>query len=120
MTRALELADELAVLRHALEGVRLLVEISSEHVAPDEETARLAPRCAVAVTTLVVQRLHEVERATRGTIDPAGLIASHNEAVGDEGGVRLVPWDTTKVRAEAEREHRRLGVERRTTSRSRR
>lgn len=122
MTRkALDLADELHVIRWAVQGVRLLTELASPHHAPDAETAALAPELANAVSTLVVERLRQVERVVRGTADAEGLVAQHNEAIGRaEGAIRVQAWSNDRRRAEAERELRRLAFEQKQVRRRRR
>lgn len=112
--RQLDLADELNTIRKAMKGVLVLTEMASPLHAPDAEAAAEAPELAVAVTALVVERLRQLERAVRGTADVEPLLAAHNVAVGPaEGAVRVQVWSNQRRRAEAERELRRLEVERR-------
>lgn len=116
--RHLDLADELNALGKAMRGVRVLTEVASPLRAPDAESAAEAPELANAVTQLVVERLRQLERAVRGTADVEPLIAPHNVAVGPaEGAVRVQVWSDQRRRAEAERELRRLDVERRSRRR---
>jgi hypothetical protein len=111
----MDLGFELATLRRAVEAVRLLTELGSMHLAPDEDTALAAPACAVAVADLVVERLRAVERAVRDDVDVAPLVARHNEAVGHaDGAVHLMPWSSERRRRESQRELRRVRSETRT------
>jgi hypothetical protein len=114
--RRLSIADEVALVRRALDGIRLLVELSEEHVAPDQATEQLAPRSAAAIAVIVGQRLRAVERAARGSLDPAELIHPENEALGVDAGARLTPWTAGQRQEEAERQLRELRFE---TARSR-
>ena len=118
--RALDLGDELATIRRAVEGVRLLTENATLDRAPDEETAIAAHGYATAVADLIVERLRQVERAVRSTADPETLVAAHNRAVGHgDGAVRLSPWSAERRQEEREREARRAKFEARATRRRR-
>jgi hypothetical protein len=116
-SRPLSIADEVAIIRRALDGIRLLVQLG-EYVGLDEATAQLAPMSAVAIAVIVGQRLRAVERVARGSIDPADLIHPENESFGD-GDVQLAPWSAGRRQEEAERLLRRLKVEK-SSARSRR
>ena len=110
--RRLSIADEVAIVRRALDGIRILVELGEKLAAPDEVTGQLAPSSAVAIAVIVGQRLRVVERAARGSIDPAELVHPENEALGADSGAQLAPWSAAQRQEEAERQLRRLKVER--------
>lgn len=102
----LDLGSEVAEVRCAVEGVRVMADTLVSESAPDSETVRLMPRRIAALLNLIVARVRLVERALNGSRDPAELLAHHNKALGPDG-THLRPWTTARIQQEVERLVRR-------------
>lgn len=114
---AIELADELQAIRLSVDAVHHLAELATAMPKMDDTPS---PSVVVALAEVISARLRLVEKALRGSIDPALLLTPHNVAIGDEGGVRLVAWNAAWRKAEAERQLRALEFEQRTLKRRKR
>jgi hypothetical protein len=115
--RAIELADEVCTIRRSLDGLRHLAELATALPKMDDTPS---PSVVCALADVISARLRLVEKVLRGSIDPAVLLTPSNVAIGDEGGVRLVAWDASQRKAEAERQLRALEFEARALKRRKR
>jgi hypothetical protein len=69
---------ELATIEDAIEGARMLVDLTVNDQAQDDHDARCAPAAASAVLALAKLRLRDVGRVLRGEMDAGQLRAAHN------------------------------------------
>ena len=111
-----DLGHEVAEVRCAVEGVRVMADTLAYDGAPDPETARLMPRRISAVLNLIVARVRLVEAVLKQSRDPVELQAHHNTVVGPEG-THLRAWSPALRQQEAQRQLRRVAAEQRTTKR---
>lgn len=114
---AVSLTFELLLLDHAVEAARLLAEVLARDSFEEEADARRAAASIAAVLALVNTRLLDLERVVRGDLDPARILAPHNQkrpppAGSDEEDIILVPWSPKKrcrrLKAELARARRQL------------
>jgi hypothetical protein len=86
MRRVLSLSNELALLQHATEGARLLVDQFATNPPDAWAMMRTLPTAVVAVLTLLEARVRQLDRAVRGVVDPAGIWTSWSESGGPSPG----------------------------------
>ncbi|MFH0899244.1 MAG: hypothetical protein V2A73_01315 [Pseudomonadota bacterium] len=109
--KTMHLSYELEEIRHAVEAAHLLVDALVNESLEMEEDKLEAPRAASAVLALVSSRLNDVCRVIHGTVDPAAILARHNDGVQtDEPEVVFHPWSPEErarhARQELERTER--------------
>ncbi len=114
---AIELADELLAIRRCVDALHHLAELAAAMPRVDDTPS---PSVVCALAEVISARLRLIEKLVRGSIDPVLLMTPHNHAIGDDGGLRLGVWDSTRRKAEAERVLRSLEFERRALRRRRR
>lgn len=74
------LSWELGELADTLEAARMLSEaIVTEQLGPDHDR-RQAPRALTAMLSITWARLRDLTRVVRGDLDPARILAPHNDA----------------------------------------
>lgn len=115
----IDLGAELAEIREAAEGARVLADTLVYDAAPNAEAARLMPRRIAAILNVVAERVRAVERACNGSANPRTIRAHYNDSLGDDG-TSLREWDEGRHREELAREQRRLDFEHRRGRRRRR
>jgi hypothetical protein len=101
------LGYEVSQLKHALLGVRMLVDLVGQHRAQDAHDAQAAPWAASALLTLIYVRLEDLGGVLRGELDPARLWVSTNAtdpaAMNHGEDVTFAPWTATSTRAQPDR-----------------
>ena len=100
--RSVSLAFELSTILEAIDGVPLLARGLQE--LPGDRQAVRTLAGALAGLAMITTRLKAVVAAVRGDIDPATLLAAHNEVdgVGGQVDVLLRPWSAQQVIRHAE------------------
>ncbi len=109
----LSLGWELLELRRAVDAARFLLEEWENDHLLDSHSQRASIPAAEAVLSLVHARLRDLCRALSGDLDPAGLVASHNdktplEREGEDPDLYLRGWGLEQIRSELVRIQRRL------------
>lgn len=94
--RRINIAFEMETLEHAVEGVRLLAELTSDSATPDADELHATLRGMKGMLALLGSRLRLWRRGLHGSIDPLLLWAPHNDHIpspdDDEPDLHLVSW----------------------------
>lgn len=115
--KRVSLSQELAALRGAVESIRLLGDAYVvENLGTDCDVAE-APVAMSAIASLVSARLELITLAVRGSVDPALMLAQHNDVSGvtdepDSTEVILAAWTDEKVARMAREQLKRAEVRR--------
>jgi hypothetical protein len=90
--KRISVSSELHQLALAASGLRLLA--SRLRDAPEDPESRDTGTAVASLLLLLTERLRLVERAVRGTIDPAVIWNRENDAEGLDEAVTLTSWET--------------------------
>lgn len=101
----LSLGWELGELQRAVDAARILLEEWDNDHLLDSHSQRESVPAAEAVLSLVRARLRDLCRALSGDLDPARLVASHNDKTplgreGEDPDVYLRGWGLEQIRTE--------------------
>lgn len=92
----LSVSAELAELATVLEGSRALCAALRARALHEDTPVTQVPAFVGATLALVIQRLRDLGRASRGELDPARLLTSANRVdpgdPGDDPDLRLTAW----------------------------